>query len=69
MKKSITAIAIAAGIIAFSSCSQQNTEREADSKIAMSIDLGRENINAGLELTGRNSTDKANLGQADYNAN
>jgi len=69
MKKSITAIAITASIIAFSSCSQQNTERDSDSKIAMSIDLGRENFNAGLAIATRNSTDKANLAQADYNAN
>jgi len=69
MKKSIVAIAITTSIIAFSSCSSKNTEREADSKIAMSRDLGRAKFNAGLELNRRNSTDKANLGQADYNAN
>jgi len=66
MKKLILAIAVTASTVAFLSCSQHDEELKVT---AMLSDMGRANFNAGLELSNRNNTDKANLAQADYSAN
>jgi len=66
MKKLILAIAMTASTVAFLSCSKHDEELKAT---AMLSDMGRANFYVSLELSNRNTTDKANLAQADYNAN